>query len=523
MHPPEYQDLRRHIEKRPKRRLRLQNSGGPFVRFMSTSEHNGPATRQQKLDACVERISREEGVPPFGEHANEVMAKTLDFDRGTSGGVGREILKDVGLTAQILRTANSALYNRSGRPISDVSHGIVMMGWDAVRNLVGTLRYINHFADRSPGLRELTLLSLLSAVHSRDIAVSVRYPRPEEAYMCGLFRNLGEVLIGCHYPEEYSKIVLAMLDEDIDERAACLRVLDFSWDEVAVRVAAGWGLPPQVDLCLRGRAGLGGSPMDRCLASITDGARELTHAMYRDIAAGDEASALRSICVINPEGRGMPVAAGDLRRLADSALKETQAAFASLGIPSGNLRLDKQAERARHLLASLPVFNAAGWRSLDVAAEDAGRLLREGDFELTPVICALLDALHDAGFDRAVFGLLNDDHTSIRGRLASGGAVEDVIGRFDFPIDRLDGPIRTAVQYKSDVLIDCSRDGRYDRSALVAAMEPVVFALFPIVVDHKVVGCLYADRQSAAPDLDSARMPLGRVRDRMAAAIKAKR
>jgi hypothetical protein len=100
--------------------------------------------------------------------------------------------------------------------------------------------------------------------------------------------------------------------------------------------------------------------------------------------------------------------------------------------------------------------------------------------------------------------------------------VEDVLRGFDFPVDRLDGPIRAALQYKSDVLIDCARDGRYESSALVAAMAPAAFALFPIVVDEKPVGCLYADRQSAAPDLDTARLPLGRVRDGMAAAIKAK-
>jgi hypothetical protein len=53
-------------------------------------------------------------------------------------------------------------------------------------------------------------------------------------------------------------------------------------------------------------------------------------------------------------------------------------------------------------------------------------------------------------------------------------------------------------------------------------MKPAAFALFPLVVDQKPVGCLYADRQSAAPDLDTARLPLGRVRDAMAASIKAK-
>jgi len=480
------------------------------------------ATRQKKLESCVERISREEGVPPFGQHATEVVARTLDLDGGSSSALARVVLKDLGLTSQILRAANSALYNRSGRPILSVPHGIVLMGWDTLRNLVSTIRYIEHYANRSPGLRELMLLSLLSAVHSREIAASIGYPRPDEAHICGLFRNLGEVLIACHSPEKYSKIILTMHEENIGERAACLRVLDLSCDEVGLHVATGWNMPPKIYVCLRGLGGLVGSPMDRSLASITDCAHGLTHAMYRDGAAIDGPSVLGHACVINPQGRQASVPAGDLRRMADAALRETQTTFAALGIPSGSLRLDRQAERARRLLASAPVFDAAGWRSLDEAAETAGRALC-GGFELTAVISALLDALLGAGFDRAVFGMLNDDHTSIRGRLASGGAVENVLSRFDFPVDRLDGPVRAALHYKSDVLIDCSRDGRYDRSALVTAMEPAAFALFPIVVDHKPVGCLYADRQNAAPDLDTARLPLSRVRDKMAEAIKARR
>jgi HD-like signal output (HDOD) protein len=472
-----------------------------------------------KLDACVQRISREEGAPPFGQHASELIARTLDLDGGSSGTLARVAFKDLGLTSQILRAANSALYNRSGRPIMSVPHGIVLIGWDTLRNLIGTIRYIEHYANRSPGLRELMMLSLLSAVHSRDIAASVGYPRPEEAHLGGLFRNLGEVMVACHCPEEYSKIILLMHKENIDESRASLRVLGFSWDEVGLRVAARWDMPPNIDVCLRGPGGPAGSPMDRCLASITDYARDLTHAVYRDGAAIER---MHLRWVVDPRGRRVVLPEAGLRLLTDSALRETRDTFAALGIPSNSLRLDRQAERARHLLASVPVFDADRWRSLDEAAENANRVVRDEDFELTAVISALLDAVRGAGFDRAVFGLLNDEHTSIRGRLASGGAVEDVLRGFDFPVDRLDGPIRAALQYKSDVLIDCARDGRYDGSALVAAMEPAAFALFPLVVDEKPVGCLYADRQSAAPDLDTARSPLGRVRDTMAAAIKAK-
>jgi HD-like signal output (HDOD) protein len=477
------------------------------------------AARQRKLDDCVQRISLLEGVPPFGRHANELIAQTLDLGGSNSGKLARVALKDLGLTSQILRMANSALYNHSGRPITSVPHGIVMIGWDTLRDLIGTVRYVEHFAKRSPGLRELMLMSMLSAVHSRDIAASIGYPRPEEAHLCGLFRNLGEVLIACHLPDEYSRIILIMNEESLTETGASVRVLGFSWDEVGSRVAANWDMPPKIDMCLRGWDEIAGSRLDRCLASITDYARNLTHAIYRDGAAID---VMHQRWVVDLRGRQAPVPVNDLRRLADSALKETKETFMALGISGESLRLDRQAERARQLLALVPVFGAAGWRLLDEATETANRALNDGDFELTAIISALLEALCSAGFDRTVFGLLNDEHTSIRGRLASGGVVEDVLSRFDFSVDRLDGPIRAALRYKSDVLIDCARDSRYDRSALVTAMGPAAFALFPIVVDHKPVGCLYADRQSAAPALDSARLPLGRVRDVIAAAIRKK-
>src|SRR5437868_6991734 len=78
-----------------------------------------------------------------------------------------------------------------------VPHAIILLGWDTVRNLVSTVRYIEHFAARGAGVGEMLLVSVLSAAHSRDIAAVIGYPSPEEAHLTGLFRNLGEVLIGC--------------------------------------------------------------------------------------------------------------------------------------------------------------------------------------------------------------------------------------------------------------------------------------------------------------------------------------
>jgi hypothetical protein len=260
-----------------------------------------------------------------------------------------------------------------------------------------------------------------------------------------------------------------------------------------------------------------GSAIDRSAASITDYARDLTHALYRE---GEGIDSIHLRCVIDTEGKQALVSVRDLHRIVDSAVIETRETFAALGVPAVQLRLDQQAERAHSILESFRVFDATSLLALDQAADSALRKLRQPDFELTALVTSLLDALAGAGFERALFGLVNEDHSMVRGRLASGAATDDLLTRFQFPIDNAEGPIRAALQRRTDVLVDRKRDDRYDGSELVNTVQPAAFALFPIIIDGQPAGCLYADRLSASPGIDSVRPAFSRVRDAIAAAIR---
>jgi hypothetical protein len=445
------------------------------------------------------------------------MLRTMDLD-GNSIELVRVILKDLGLTSQILRLANSAMYNHSGRPILSVAHAIILLGWDKVRSMVSTVRYIEHFANRSPCLRELLLLSVLTAVHGRKVAEAIGYPRPEEAYICGLFRNLGEVLIACYYPHEYSRIILTMHEEKIPEKPACWRVLDFAWDEVGTRIAACWNMPSQVRHSMDTSATLAGTAWDRCLASVANYGHELTRTLYRK-GAGIDSIHLQT--VIDPEGEPALVPVRDLSRIVDSALVETQQTFAALRVPTDTLHLAKQAERARQILKSVPVFDQAALSALQQSITRAGRSVQQ-DFELAPLITALLEDVRTIGFERVVFGLMNENLTCIRGRIATGDSSSDVLERFQFPVDGAEGPMRAALQRKEDVFVDRTRDARYDGSALVAAFDPGAFALLPVVIDGKVAGCLYADVARTPSGFDSVRPSLSRARDVITSAIRKK-
>jgi HD-like signal output (HDOD) protein len=309
-------------------------------------------TRQEKLELCVKRISHSEGVPPFCGHANEILIRTLDLDGGSCKKLVQVILQDVGLASQVLRLANSAMYNHSGRPIMNIAHALAVLGWLEVRSMASAVRYIEHFANRSPGLRELLLTSVLTAVQSRQVAALLGHAHSEEAYICGLFRNLGEVLIACHYPEEHSKIILIMDAENIPERAACLRVLDFPWDDVGFSVAVHWQMPPAVRLAMAAPSSAGGSPVDRSLASIANYAHNLTRALYRK---GTTIDKIHLETVLNAAGQAALISVRDLSLLVDLAVVETSDLFSTLQIPIDTLRISKQAERARNAAEHPPV------------------------------------------------------------------------------------------------------------------------------------------------------------------------
>ncbi len=476
-------------------------------------------SREEKIEIAVKRIFRSEGVPPFAQNAQEAILQALDPD-GSAAQLTRVIHKDLGLTSQILRSANSSLYNRSGKPILSVPHSIALLGWETIRNLVSAMRYVEHFASGSPGLRELMLQSLLTATHGRQLAATVGYPRPEEAYVCSLFRNLGEVLMARYQPREYSEIIVQMQRDKIPERSACLRVLDFTWDDVALRLAEAWNLPAQVSTCLGPEEAAEGV-LDRCLQSVTGYGKSLTTALYRSSGRLDS---IHLNTILDAQGRAQLVCLRDLRRIIDCALENTSQTFAALRIPVSTLTLERQAAAARVLLETPP--SAESCEIETEGAPDEGAIFAthsELDGQTRDVSAIVLDALRELQgnvFSRAIFALLTKQRDAVCGRLGAGNDVDTLVEQFRFPMDRPDAPVAAAMLRRQNLVVNCAVDGRYDRSELVRAFRPRVFALCPVVVDDVVAGCIYADNSEAPVCLpEGLRDDVDRARGRIAGAL----
>lgn len=148
-----------------------------------------------------------------------VAVKVLDLlqDSATSAGqLAAAISSDQAVSARVLKIANSSFYSLR-RQVNTLEHAIVIMGEKTLKSLVlaSSLTGIN----KSFGLMEKMLWedSLGCAIGSRITAHWFKSADPEEAFLAGLFRHIGKMVLNNIDSENYHKVVEATYNGDGSE------------------------------------------------------------------------------------------------------------------------------------------------------------------------------------------------------------------------------------------------------------------------------------------------------------------
>jgi HD-like signal output (HDOD) protein len=473
----------------------------------------------ERVARFVERIASGAEFPALSERIRDVV-HVLSGEDQTMQHLANIVLKDYGLTAKVLRTANSFHYNRSCRPVLSVTQAMVLLGVENVRHLASSLLLFEHYRDRSPGLEELMILSMLTAAHARHTAETLGYPRPEEAYVCGMFRNLGEVLVACHGPAEYAAIRRRVAAQ---ERAAdaCLRVLGFRYEDLGRAVCDLWSIPASAP---------GATARERqLLDDIVAFSHDLTTSVYRR-HGGDEEVTLTVL--VQKHGGALDLTPDGVSAILHHGLTETREVFESLSVSIDDFALRRRSEAA---LASLAVPPTAAAPMDDQAEPASGPVVRDrllesveaalesGRVELNEALLTLLEAaLRGGPFDHAVFCVVESDRAHVRGRFGLGADVEARLARSRFAVSlaRHAQPAGAALVGGVDLVVTSSRALSADEAQLLHTMGAETLLLFPVTVGGRLVGAVYADRQPGAAALDSATTAfLRRVRELTATAI----
>ena len=149
---------------------------------------------------------------------------------------------DQSLAAKVLKVANSAFYGQ--RKVNTISQGIVIIGFDAVKEIVLTTSLFHTFHDARDiqALQPLWQHSLECAMIAKRLGWIYRYEILDEAYFSGLIHDIGKLVIQQYFPEPHEQIC-KLVEEGVERLDAEKQILSITHAEIGGKMVQRWNFP----------------------------------------------------------------------------------------------------------------------------------------------------------------------------------------------------------------------------------------------------------------------------------------
>ena len=158
------------------------------------------------------------------------------------------IMTDQAFAARILRLVNSPYYGFSGK-ITTITHAIVVLGFNTVRNLAASLGVSKGFGV-APAPTALDLNAFWAHSVATACAASVVGRRKslsakvlEEVFIGGLLHDLGKLFLDRYLPDQYGNTILFASENNCSIWEAEKECLGISHTEIGKQVAEKWNIP----------------------------------------------------------------------------------------------------------------------------------------------------------------------------------------------------------------------------------------------------------------------------------------
>lgn len=458
---------------------------------------------ESRLAECVEAVLSDAEFPALSRHIQGIMEALREED-APAHRLALVVLQDYSLTLKVLRLANSPQYNRSQTPVESVSHAIVILGVRTVRAVASTLLLFDHYEKRSHVLKQLVLLSMLTAKHAEALVEVLALENAEEVQLSAMYRNLGEILIACHFPREYQE----MLADEARGRSlsnACFRVMRFHFEELAQAVGTHWQLPPVI---------FDGMARTERPANVQQAAVsfsiDLTTLVYR---RGVERGGTRLQLLMLRYSPWLTLNDEKIGRILDAGIKRTSALFEAVKLSPADLQL-RQSDEATSAGAATSTSDSGDTSPLPRAStrEEMDALVAELELEVANFGPGAIDLIIDlamktlyatGAFDRVLFAVVSSDRKELAGRFVVGDDGATLLRHFKFPLSLRGGPIALCVMRQTPLFVDRQRKPTPPEVAAAETLGAQSFCVHPVSNDSDVMACFYADLTTARPGVST--------------------
>lgn len=163
--------------------------------------------------------------------------------------IGKEIAKDLTISAKILKIVNSSYFGFD-ETISDINQAVSVLGIETVKNLVLAIQVFGDDREGAVGKAtdRLWRHSMTVAQGSKTIMQfeTGSSKLAEGAYTAGLFHDIGKLIMLRAAPEAYSAAQTISQEKELDAWRAEAEHMGCNHAEAGAYLLARWGLPMEV-------------------------------------------------------------------------------------------------------------------------------------------------------------------------------------------------------------------------------------------------------------------------------------
>lgn len=199
------------------------------------------------VDEIRERIKTIIQLPALPAIAMEVV-ELIDNPKTSAAKLGQVISSDQALTAKVLKIANSPFYGFP-RKISTIEFAIIVLGFDALKEIVISISLISSLQKRSDqylNSQQFWDHSISTAVIGRMLAKELGYRVAGEVFVAGLLHDMGITALHRYFNSEYRRIIDIIKESELSMTEAEESVLGVTHGDVGGWLAERWNLPAQL-------------------------------------------------------------------------------------------------------------------------------------------------------------------------------------------------------------------------------------------------------------------------------------
>lgn len=174
------------------------------------------------------------------------IKELIDDDSASMQDIAELINYDPGLTVQLLKIANSALY-RFPNEIQTLNKAVQVIGTKSVYDLVIAYSVAKAFKDLDTKVIDLDRFwerSVSCALLAKYLADALSISESERLFVSGLLHNVGELVMVQENPD-IAKACASLSQEDTPIKLQ-LKNLGFTYSDIGAELISHWGIPSSI-------------------------------------------------------------------------------------------------------------------------------------------------------------------------------------------------------------------------------------------------------------------------------------